>query len=163
MRSSALRENLPDRLVVAIGSHIAWLGRPRRRGIRAYAAEGLIPGRVVLEHTHIYRVITAEGESLARVSGRLRHRASNARGFPGRRRLGGDRSRRAHAGDARIMAVLPRRSRFSRRAAGDPTEEQVVAANIDTVFLVARSRRGFQPAQDRTIPAGRRERAARRR
>jgi len=33
--------------------------------------------------------------------------------------------------------VLPRASRFSRRAAGDRTEEQVVAANIDVVFLVS--------------------------
>jgi ribosome biogenesis GTPase len=39
--------------------------------------------------------------------------------------------------DARIVSVLPRKSRFSRRAAGDPTEEQIVAANIDTVFLVS--------------------------
>jgi ribosome biogenesis GTPase len=35
-----------------------------------------------------------------------------------------------------IEAVLPRRSRFSRKVAGDVTEEQIVAANIDTVFLV---------------------------
>ena len=35
-----------------------------------------------------------------------------------------------------IEAVLPRRSRFSRKVAGELTEEQVVAANIDVVFLV---------------------------
>ena len=39
-------------------------------------------GRVALEHTHIYRVITETGESLARVSGRLRHRASGRADFP---------------------------------------------------------------------------------
>jgi ribosome biogenesis GTPase len=39
-------------------------------------------------------------------------------------------------GDARIRTLLPRFSRFSRRAAGDVTEEQVVAANINTVFIV---------------------------
>jgi ribosome biogenesis GTPase len=37
---------------------------------------------------------------------------------------------------ATIEAVLPRRSRFSRKVAGETTEEQIVAANIDTVFLV---------------------------
>jgi ribosome biogenesis GTPase / thiamine phosphate phosphatase len=108
------------------------------------AAEGLIPARVVLEHTHIYRVVTADGELLARVSGRLRHRAANRADFP----TVGDWVAIAparHAGDARIMAVLPRRSRFSRRAAGDPTEEQVVAANIDTVFLVAGLDGDFNP------------------
>jgi len=50
-----------------------------------------------------------------------------------------------HSGDSRIVAVLPRRSSFSRRAAGDPTEEQVVAANIDTVFLVAGLDGDFNP------------------
>ena len=35
-----------------------------------------------------------------------------------------------------IETVLPRRSWFSRKVAGELTEEQVVAANIDTVFVV---------------------------
>jgi ribosome biogenesis GTPase len=109
-----------------------------------FAAQGLFPGRVALEHTHIYRVITEEGESLARVSGRLRHRAQARADFP----AVGDWvaiQPPAHSGDSRIVAVLPRRSRFSRRAAGDPTEEQVVAANIDTVFLVAGLDGNFNP------------------
>jgi ribosome biogenesis GTPase / thiamine phosphate phosphatase len=41
--------------------------------------------------------------------------------------------------------VLPRTSRFSRRAAGNPTEEQVVAANIDVVFLVSGLDNDFNP------------------
>lgn len=109
-----------------------------------FAGEGLVPGRVALEHTHIYRVITEAGESLARVSGRLRHRATARADFP----AVGDWvavQPPEHSGDSRIVAVLPRRSRFSRRAAGDPTEEQVVAANIDTVFLVAGLDGDFNP------------------
>jgi ribosome biogenesis GTPase len=35
-----------------------------------------------------------------------------------------------------IVAVLPRRSWFSRRMAGQVTDEQVVAANVDVVFIV---------------------------
>ena len=109
-----------------------------------FAAQGLIAGRVALEHTHIYRVITEAGESLARVSGRLRHRAATRADFP----AVGDWvavQPPEQSGDSRIIAVLPRRSRFSRRAAGDPTEEQVVAANIDTVFLVAGLDGDFNP------------------
>ncbi len=109
-----------------------------------YAAQGLVPGRVALEHTHIYRVITEIGESLARVSGRLRHRAASRADFP----AVGDWvavQPPEQSGDSRILAVLPRRSRFSRRAAGDPTEEQVVAANIDTVFLVGGLDGDFNP------------------
>src|SRR6185295_13539327 len=109
-----------------------------------HAAERLVPGRIVLEHTHIYRVMTAEEDLLARVSGRLRHRALARVDFP----AVGDWvavEPAAQGGDARILAVLPRRSRFSRRAAGDATEEQVVAANIDTVFLVAGLDGDFNP------------------
>ena len=51
----------------------------------------------------------------------------------------------AEGADARIRAVLPRSSRFSRRAAGDATEEQIVAANIDTVFLVSGLDGDFNP------------------
>ena len=47
--------------------------------------------------------------------------------------------------DARIHAVLPRFSRFSRRAAGDTTEEQIVAANINIVFLVGGLDGDFNP------------------
>lgn len=109
-----------------------------------YAAEGLIPARVALEHTHIYRVITDTGETLARVSGRLRHNAASRADFP----AVGDwvaLQPPPHSGDSRIIAVLPRRSRFSRRAAGDPTEEQVVAANVDTIFIVAGLDGDFNP------------------
>jgi len=109
-----------------------------------HAAAGLIPARVALEHTHIYRVFTESGEWLARVSGRLRHRAAVRVDFP----AVGDWvavEPPAHGADARIRAVLPRFSRFSRRAAGDPTEEQIVAANIDTVFLVSGLDGNFNP------------------
>jgi ribosome biogenesis GTPase / thiamine phosphate phosphatase len=110
----------------------------------AYRQSGLVPARVSLEHTHIYRVLTVEGEWLARVAGRLRHRAARRSDFP----AVGDWvavEPAPHGGDARIRAVLPRVSRFSRRAAGDVTEEQVVAANIDTVFLVAGLDHNFNP------------------
>ena len=109
-----------------------------------HAAKGLVPARVALEHTHIYRVLSADGEWLARVSGRLRHAADQRADFPGV----GDWvavEPPAQDGDARIHAVLPRFSRFSRRAAGDPTEEQIVAANINTVFLVSGLDRDFNP------------------
>ena len=111
----------------------------------AYRADGVSPARVSLEHTHIYRVMTPEGESLARVSGRLRHEASGRVDFP----AVGDwvviEATGAGGGEARIKAVLPRATQFSRRAAGNPTEQQVVAANIDVVFLVSGLDHDFNP------------------
>ncbi len=110
----------------------------------AHRGEGISPARVSLEHTHIYRVISPDGESLARVSGRLRHDASGRADFP----AVGDWvvvEMVPGGGDARIRAILPRATRFSRRAAGNPTEEQVVAANIDVVFLVSGLDHDFNP------------------
>jgi ribosome biogenesis GTPase / thiamine phosphate phosphatase len=105
---------------------------------------GLAAARVSLEHTHIYRVLSPAGEQLARVAGRLRHHASGRADYPAVGDwVGIDAS--ASGGDARIRAILPRFSRFSRRAAGDPTEEQVVAANIDVVFLVSGLDHDFNP------------------
>jgi ribosome biogenesis GTPase / thiamine phosphate phosphatase len=109
-----------------------------------FDAEGLVPARVALEHTHIYRVFAESGEWLARVSGKLRHRASARTDFP----AVGDWvavEPPASGSDARIHALLPRFSRFSRRAAGDLTVEQIVAANIDTVFLVSGLDGNFNP------------------
>jgi ribosome biogenesis GTPase len=109
-----------------------------------HLARQLVPGRVTLEHTHIYRIAAESGEVLARVTGRIRHHAGSRADFP----AVGDwvaLEPAPHGGDARIAAILPRKSRFSRRAAGDPTEEQVVAANIDTVFLVGGLDGDFNP------------------
>ncbi len=109
-----------------------------------HRAEGLTPARVSLEHTHIYRVLSPAGEQLARIAGRLRHKAGGRADYP----AVGDWvaiDAEASGGDARIRAMLPRFSRFSRRAAGDPTEEQVLAANIDVVFLVSGLDHDFNP------------------
>lgn len=107
-----------------------------------YAADGLIPGRVVREHTHIYRVCTAEGDLLARVTGRFRHEARSRQNFPA---VGDWVALRpaATTGDAKIHALLPRKSTFSRKISGTTPEEQVVAANVDTIFLVSALDRDF--------------------
>jgi ribosome biogenesis GTPase len=93
------------------------------------------PARVVIEFNHIYRVWTPAGEVDATSSGRLKHRAIRKSDLP----AVGDwviiRKRQAHD-QAAIVGVLPRRSWFSRKVAGNVTDEQIVAANVDVVFLV---------------------------
>jgi ribosome biogenesis GTPase len=100
-----------------------------------FAAEGFVPGRVTLEHQHIYTVHTGHADLLATVAGSLRHRIVARREFPA---VGDWVALRALVAGRRavIHAVLPRRSKFSRKVAGDETDEQIVAANIDTVFLM---------------------------
>ncbi len=109
----------------------------------AVAEPGLVPARVGVEHNHLYRVLTAGGELLAEAAGSLRHAAAGADALP----AVGDwvAARAGAARRATIRAVLPRRSCFARKAAGDPTRRQVVAANVDTVFLVAGLDDDFNP------------------
>jgi ribosome biogenesis GTPase / thiamine phosphate phosphatase len=102
---------------------------------RRFADEGLRPARVASTHTHVCRIYAAEGELLAEVTGKLRHDARGPQDFP----AVGDWvavASRPGEGRAVIHGVLPRRTRFSRKVAGTATEEQVLAANVDTVFLV---------------------------
>ncbi len=93
------------------------------------------PGRVVSQHKGEYRVVTAHGEIAAEPAGRMRYEDA---GMPA-------------VGDwvvlrgPLIQLVLPRKSKFSRQAAGTKTEEQVVAANVDIVFLVSGLDCDFNP------------------
>lgn len=109
----------------------------------AAASTGQVPGRVALEHNHVLRVLTEHGEQLAEVSGRVKHRASGRHELP----AVGDWVvlRLDEGGRCQITAVLPRQGRFARKAAGEWTEEQVVAANIDTAFLVSGLDGDFNP------------------
>lgn len=100
-----------------------------------YRIQGLAVGRVVLEHKHMYRVLSEHGELLAEVTGKLRHEAEKRQDYP----AVGDFvviSARPEEQKASIHAILPRKSKFSRKVAGATTEEQIVATNVDTVFLV---------------------------
>ncbi len=101
----------------------------------AHAAAGLVPGRVSLEHNHVYRVMTAEGERLVEAAGRMRHQAEGRQGLPA---VGDWVALRPDPSGSRgqVRAILPRWGWFSRKAAGRDTQEQVVAANVDVVFLV---------------------------
>jgi ribosome biogenesis GTPase / thiamine phosphate phosphatase len=100
-----------------------------------FAEQGVSVGRIALEHKRLYRIVTEHGELLGEVTGKFRFTASGREDYP----AVGDWvviSPRVEEKRASIHAVLPRRSKFSRRAAGETVEEQIVAANVDTVFLV---------------------------
>jgi len=114
---------------------LGWDGE-RAREIEPWAGkEEHQPGRVLIGFNYLYRVGVQDGEFDAVLSGRLKHYAERQRELPAvgdwvvvRKRPQEDRGA--------IVAVLPRRSRFSRRVAGKVTDEQVVAANVDVVFIV---------------------------
>jgi ribosome biogenesis GTPase len=91
--------------------------------------DNCIPARVSAQHRGEYDVLAEGGELRAHVAGRLRHEASSGADLP----AVGDW---VALHDQTIHAVLPRRSAFQRKVAFHATEAQVLAANIDTVFVV---------------------------
>ena len=101
----------------------------------ALAAEypGLTAARVVAQEKGRYDLLSAWGEAPGAVSGRFRHAVQTVSEFP----AVGDfvMTDWNPDGEAVIRHVLPRKSCLLRRAAGGTRQEQVVAANVDTVFL----------------------------
>ena len=92
-------------------------------------------GRVSVQYKDIYKVFTEEGEVLARVSGKLSYSSNNTLDYP----VVGDwvlldRTDNKN-GDAIIHKVLSRKSYFSRKIAGSRFDIQIVAANIDYIFI----------------------------
>ncbi len=97
--------------------------------------KGLVLGRVIAQYKDLLRISTGYNELLAEISGKLRYQASSLADFPA---VGDfimvDRSSNEN-GNALIHHVLTRKSVFLRKAAGTSHDVQVVAANIDTVFI----------------------------
>jgi ribosome biogenesis GTPase len=105
-------------------------------GFQLLSLPDSIPARIVSEQVGSYQVLSQYGELTAEISGRMRFQAQAGADYP----AVGDWvavSPRVDEGKGGILAVLPRKSKFSRKAAGARTVEQVVAANIDTVFIVS--------------------------
>jgi len=111
-----------------------------------FAEQGLVPARVVAQKG-LFQVSTGEADHFADLAGKLRHDLKGPGGASGYPAVGDWVALRPPAGDGRalIHAVLPRRSKFSRKAAGQRTDEQVVAANVDSIFLVSGLDGDFNP------------------
>jgi ribosome biogenesis GTPase len=108
-----------------------------------YARAGHLPGRITVQQREANLVVTDVGTLSARLSGRLRHEAREA-GHP----AAGDwvaLSAKAGEDTATIHAVLPRRTAFVRRAADSVQTLQVIAANIDVVFVVTSMNADLNP------------------
>jgi ribosome biogenesis GTPase / thiamine phosphate phosphatase len=114
---------------------LGWDDRLARHWDERRGEPDVAPARVLIAFNYLYRVWGAHGEMETVLAGRLKYHAAGQGELPAvgdwvvvRRRPDEDRGA--------IVAVLPRRSAFSRRAAGHTTDEQVVAANVDVVFVV---------------------------
>ena len=112
-----------------------------------HLAKGFIPARVAVEDKHFYRIWTVDAELSAQVTGKLIHESRR------------DHSVLPKVGDwvaiklvpneekATIQAILPRRTRMTRKMTGRATAEQILATNIETVFLVTAADPTFNAAR----------------
>lgn len=115
-------------------SSLGWNARFEER-FTEHRTRGRIAARVAREDRDRYVVLDESGARPAELAGRMRHEVRTRTEWP----AVGDwvAVRPGAASPAIIEAVLPRTSAFVRKDVGDAAVEQVVAANVDTVFLVS--------------------------
>jgi ribosome biogenesis GTPase / thiamine phosphate phosphatase len=103
---------------------------------QAFKTPDSVPARVVSESRGSFKVYSQFGELSATISGKMRYHAEAEKQYPA---VGDWVVIKPQVDDQKcvIHAVLPRKSKFSRKVAGERTEEQIVSANIDTVFVVS--------------------------
>jgi ribosome biogenesis GTPase len=99
-------------------------------------------GRVTFSSNGLYRVLSSQGEFQSRVSGKFYYETTGTRDFPC---VGDWVLFEPLTGEAKgvIHEVLERKSLLSRHVAGEKNEEQLIAANVDTVFLVSALNQDF--------------------
>lgn len=112
-----------------------------------YLAKGFIPARVAVEDKHFYRVWTVDAEITAQVTGKFIHETRR------------DHAKLPKVGDwvaikllpneekAAIQAILPRTTEITRKTSGRNTSAQILATNIETVFLVTAADPTFNAAR----------------
>jgi ribosome biogenesis GTPase len=111
------------------------IGLSERFVIEALEYPGLHVGRVVSQLRDCYRVLTENGECSAEISGKFRFQAKSLPDFPAVGDFVMLDRKEDDFGKTIIHHVLTRKSAFIRKAAGTSKAEQVVASNIDTVFI----------------------------
>jgi ribosome biogenesis GTPase len=134
VKRPTVRDNASVLDLVTLGWDDGWAD-----AFAPHRAAGLEPGRVAVQHRGAYDVMTSRGEIRAQLPSKARRDVDSRAELP----VVGDwvAVEPAENESPTIRAVLPRRTKFSRRAAHDPgsdvAREQVVAANVDVVFIVA--------------------------
>lgn len=96
--------------------------------------KSLEPARIVAQFSKQYRVITESGERIAEVTGRYEFEAGSRSDFPA---VGDWVLVHLLEGEQRasIHALLPRISSMTRKEAGNVIDEQVIASNMNAIFI----------------------------
>lgn len=120
-------------------NELGWNDRLQEE-FQPYFESGFHAGRVLAEHRNRFKVWSPFGEIWAIVSGKMRYTAMERSDFPA---VGdwvileaAEKPAALCTEEVLIRGILHRKSKFSRKIAGRTTEEQIIATNIDKVFLV---------------------------
>ncbi len=105
------------------------------KNFEPFQLQGFSPMRIIRENRGKYVALNVQGEFNCEISGKFRFETESKGEFPA---VGDWAAATIHPDEkeATIHALLPRKSVFSRKVAGQITDEQVVAADMDTVFIV---------------------------
>jgi ribosome biogenesis GTPase len=115
---------------------------------KSWEASGYVPAKVIRGEKNYFRVWSEQGELTVRFAGKIRHKADDRSDFP----VVGDWVVVEPQADQRgfIQALLKRKSSFSRNLPGrrkgkgrERLEQQVIAANVDLIFIVSGLDRDF--------------------
>ena len=107
-----------------------------QKHFHSWEMSGFVQARIISEGKNSYRAYSRYGEITAIISGKMQHQLGAENQYPA---VGDWVVVKAQPAERKgiIQAILPRKSKFSRKVAGARTEEQVVAANVDIVFIVS--------------------------
>lgn len=116
-----------------------------------YSEAALYPdwqlARITAQHKGLYKAITPQGEVLAGISGKFRHAATALAQYPAVGDFVMLRLPNGNVGHAVIHHVLMRKSAFTRTAVGLEDQTQIVAANIDIVFICMSLNNDYNPSR----------------
>ena len=106
-----------------------------RKDFEQYSKNNYTAGRVAIENKSNFNLYTVHGELTGEISGRFHYNAKATSDYPA---VGDWVVIRIIPGESKaiIEHVLRRKNKFSRKAAGDTTDEQIIAANADLIFIV---------------------------
>ncbi|MBI4895794.1 MAG: ribosome small subunit-dependent GTPase A, partial [Candidatus Aenigmarchaeota archaeon] len=98
-----------------------------------YKIKGFIPGRITQVRRKTYIALTELGEINVKISGKFRF-THEKEAYP----VVGDWVVIKDSNDIGVIqAVLPRKSKISRKVAGKTIEEQIIVSNVDIVWIVS--------------------------
>jgi ribosome biogenesis GTPase / thiamine phosphate phosphatase len=128
------------RIIMEAGMDLTSLGwnETLQRALLELGEPALEPARVAIEHRKSYEVLSASGPRWVELGGRLRHQSQSRLELPAVGDWVGLR-------DGRIEGVLPRHSVFVRQGEREHADIQIIAANLDVVFIVTSANADFNP------------------